>query len=40
MIKVPQQQIPGFYRRRAGDIVVRAISIWGDTVHVPEVQTA
>src|SRR5215831_17877941 len=26
MIKVPQQQIPGFYHRRVGDIVVTAIS--------------
>ena len=26
MIKVPQQQIPGVYHRRVGDIVVTAIS--------------
>ena len=26
MIKVPQQQIPGIYHRRVGDIVVTAIS--------------
>ena len=26
MIKVPQQQVPGIYHRRVGDIVVTAIS--------------
>ena len=26
MVKVPQQQIPGVYHRRVGDIVVTALS--------------